>query len=592
VKTAARPASGSTVESEVAVIVLAALAATGLVLLARRGLARRQRRPLRFRVLLRRPRAGSVLAAGGTAAVALVVASVVIGSPSAAQSQALLTNPNLDPGTNVSRTAPGFTLTDQFGQPVSLRSFRGKVVLLAFTDSECTTICPLTTNAMLEAKRMLGAAGKQVELLGIDANPKSTALQDVLSYSQLHGLLHDWHFLTGSLPQLEQVWKAYGIQAAIRAGEITHTPALYVIDPRGRLVKLYLTQPSYAAIDQQGQVLAQEASRLLPDHPVVRARYGYTEIRGITPSAKVTLPRFSGGSVRLGPGSAHLYLFFATWDREITSLAGQLEALDGYNRDVAASRLPALTAIDEGSIEPSASALGQFIKTLPRPLTYPLAIDSSGRVADGYEVQGEPWFVLTSPSGRIVWYWQVSTSGWLGTRALKAHVRAALASVPKAPAGTVAVQQALTGSPPPLAALHQQSSRLIGNGSGLLDRVKALRGFPIVINAWASWCTPCQEEFGLFATASAQYGRQVAFLGADTADSSGSAEAFLAKHKVSYPSYPTSMSGLDPLVPQGLAGLPTTIFLNRAGKLAYVHIGQYQSEGALYADIREYAIGS
>ena len=48
------------------------------------------------------------------------------------------------------------------GRSVSLHSFRGKVVILAFNDSECTTVCPLTTTAMLDAKAMLGKAGSQV----------------------------------------------------------------------------------------------------------------------------------------------------------------------------------------------------------------------------------------------------------------------------------------------------------------------------------------------------------------------------------------------------------------------------------------------
>ena len=52
---------------------------------------------------------------------------------------------------------PGFTLTNQFGQPVSLSAYR-KVVILAFNDAECTTICPLTTVSLLNAKDMLGAA--------------------------------------------------------------------------------------------------------------------------------------------------------------------------------------------------------------------------------------------------------------------------------------------------------------------------------------------------------------------------------------------------------------------------------------------------
>jgi len=46
-------------------------------------------------------------------------------------------------------------------------------VILAFADSQCTTVCPLTTASMLAARDLLGAAGDQVQLLGVDANPKA-----------------------------------------------------------------------------------------------------------------------------------------------------------------------------------------------------------------------------------------------------------------------------------------------------------------------------------------------------------------------------------------------------------------------------------
>jgi cytochrome oxidase Cu insertion factor (SCO1/SenC/PrrC family)/thiol-disulfide isomerase/thioredoxin len=588
----ARPAPGSRVDAVVAEVAAVLAVAGALALLARRQLPRSRRRRRRQRATRRGRAVALAVGAGVAAGVAAALALVLIGSPGTAPSEALAFNPNLDPGTPLSRPAPTFTLTDQFGQQVSLRSFRGKVVLLAFNDSECTTICPLTTAAMLTAKAKLAAAGSRVQLLGIDANPKSTSLEDVLSYSQLHGMLHAWHFLTGSLPQLQRVWKAYGIEAAIQGGQIAHTPALFVIDPQGRLAKLYVTQQSYAAVDQLGQLLAQEASRLLPDRPPVQSHLDYKQITGITPASAVTLPRASGGgTARLGPGQARLYLFFATWDREITSLAGQLETLNAYVSAARSTQVPALTAVDEATVEPSPAAVTRFLATLPRPLAYPVAIDSNGRVADGYEVQGQPWFVLTSPTGHIVWYWQVATSGWLTPRSLIAQVRAALAKAPATSGSAASVQQQLAGSPAPLAALHQQESRLFGSAPALLARVKALRGYPVVINAWASWCAPCRSEFALFAAASARYGRRVAFLGADTEDSAGDAQAFLAQHPVSYPSYQTSSSGLDNLGPQGLAGLPTTIFLNRAGKLSYVHSGQYQSPGTLDADIQTYALG-
>jgi cytochrome oxidase Cu insertion factor (SCO1/SenC/PrrC family)/thiol-disulfide isomerase/thioredoxin len=526
------------------------------------------------------PAGGLALAAGA----AIVVVAVAGGS--SARSDALATNPNLDPGTRLSGPAPPFTLSDEFGRPVSLRAFRGKVVILAFNDSECTTICPLTTSAMLDAKAMLGSAGRQVQLLGIDANPKATALGDVLSYSQLHGMLGQWHFLTGSLAQLRRIWKAYSIGVEINRRLIDHTPALFVIDTHGRLAKLYVTQQSYAAVGQFGQLLAQEASRLLPEHPTVNSHLPYTKIDGIPPGRPIALPRAGGGNVSLGPGpKPRLLLFFATWNRQSTGLAGQLDALNRYQTSAASSTLAPLTAVDEASVEPSSSALARFLRGLPHAPSYPVAIDRDGRVADGYGVQGEPWFVLTSAAGRILWYWQVSTSGWLSARELARHVHNALA---RAPASAPAATQQLVGSPAPLAALHRQASRLLGGRQPLTARIGALRGFPIVINAWASWCTPCRSEFGLFASASTRYGRQVAFLGADTSDSTTDAQAFLAQHDVSYPSYQTSTSDLRSLAV--IEGLPTTIFINRAGKVAYVHTGQYDAQGSLDADITTYAL--
>ncbi|MBV8989408.1 MAG: redoxin domain-containing protein [Solirubrobacterales bacterium] len=521
---------------------------------------------------------------------ATILALAAFGASGDSQQQALASNPNVDPGTALSGPAPGFTLTDQFGKPVSLQSFRGKVVILAFTDSECTTICPMTTTAMLDAKAMLGAAGSQVQLLGIDANPAATTLEDVWSYSELHGMINQWHFLTGSLDQLRPVWKAYAVEAAIQHGQIAHTPALFVIGPQGNEAKVYVTQQSYAAIGQLGQVLAQEASSLLPGRPPVRSDVSYAQIPAISPTSHQSLPRLGGGTVGLGPGKApRLFLFFATWDQEITSLAGHLEALDGYQSAAGASGLPRLTGVDEGSVEPSPRALPQLLGGLSRPLSYPVAIDQSGQVADGYQVQGEPWFVLTSPSGQILWYWEVDTSGWPSESQLVAHVRAALARSPTAPAGAAAAARELAGSPAKLAALHQQAGQLLGGEPALAARIRALRGYPIVINAWASWCTPCRSEFGLFAAASARYGRRVAFLGADTDDSSGDARPFLAQHPVSYPSYQASTATLGAIVSQGLEGLPTTIFIGPSGKVISVHTGQYDSQGALDGDIASYA---
>jgi cytochrome c biogenesis protein CcmG/thiol:disulfide interchange protein DsbE len=502
----------------------------------------------------------------------------------------LATNPVLDPGEAISGPAPDFTLTDQFDRPVSLHSFRGKIVLLAFNDSECTTVCPLTTSAMVDAKQMLGSAASKVALLGIDANPDATAVKDVRAYSEDHGMVHQWSFLTAALPQLKKVWGAYHIGVQIEAGQIDHTPALYVIDTHGRLARLYLTQLSYAAVPQLGQLLAQEASRLLPGHPQVRSHLSYAHISGISPTRRISAPRAGGGTVPIGAnGAPHLYLFFATWDQEVMNLRQDLERIGSYQSKASAAHLPPLTAVDQASLEPDSKSLPSLLVTLPHALDYPVAIDQSGRIGDGFEVQDEPWLVLISGHGKILWYYDVSVGGWPSNATIVHQVRAALARSPNAPSSAAAAAE-LSNSPPTLAHLHAQANRVIGNQTALQKRIRALRGYPIVLNVWGSWCAPCVAEFGLFGTASAHYGRSVAFLGADVGDSLTDGQSFMQQHPVSYPSYQTSSSQLTAIIPQGLAGTPTTVFFNRAGKLVYTHTGQYESQGSLDADISAHAL--
>src|SRR2546423_2899666 len=186
-------------------------------------------------------------------------------SSSTGPNTAAMDNPTLDLGSSLGgKPAPDFRLRNQFGQPMSLSQFRGKVVMLAFEDSECTNVCPLTTQSMLEAKQLLGPAGSQVQLLGVDANPDAISTADVLSYSRTHGLVNQWNFLTGSLAELRATWAKYGIAVQIENDEIDHTPALFVIDQQGRERKLYLTQMAYSSVGQSAQVLAPEVSGLLP----------------------------------------------------------------------------------------------------------------------------------------------------------------------------------------------------------------------------------------------------------------------------------------------------------------------------------------
>ncbi len=335
-------------------------------------------------------------------------------------------NPNIDTGTSLGgRPAPDFRLVNQFGQPMSLSQFRGKVVLLAFTDSQCTTICPLTTAALLQARALLGKAGQQVQLLGVDANPKATAVTNVMAYSRVHAMVNQWDFLTGSLSQLKAVWKAYHIYVQIQAGQIDHTPALFVIDQHGREQMIYLTMSAYDSVGQQAQVLATEIAGLLPGHPKLASTRSLAAIAPIPPTQRFTAPTVGGGHVTLGPGRPRLVLFFASWLSETTDLAARLRMLNGYARTAAGSpALPQLVAIDETVTEPSPGAIRTFLAGIGQRLDYPVALDTTGRLADGYKVTNQPWLMLTSSTGKIVWT-AGDTGAWPTLAALEAAARKA-----------------------------------------------------------------------------------------------------------------------------------------------------------------------
>lgn len=329
---------------------------------------------------------------------------------------------SLDPGSSLGgKPAPNFTLTDQFGKSVSLHSFKGKAVVLSFDDDECTTICPLTGQILLQAQQALGPASSQVVLLAVNANPDHTSVNDVKAYSIEHGMMNHWLFLTGSKTALEKVWKAYHLEVQITNGSIDHTPAVFVIGPNGHEQNLYLTSSDYGVVPLEAEPLAKAIAKTLPNHPAVKSLPQVTGGAISSPSDKVSLPRLMGGDkVQLGGSSPQLVVFFASWAPDT---AAHLAGLNAYATAAKAEHLPPLTAVDVMSTEPSLAQAQAVMKGMASPPTYPVVMDETGRVADAYNVQDIPWITLVK-GGKVIWH----HDGWVSSTALQKDVAKALGS--------------------------------------------------------------------------------------------------------------------------------------------------------------------
>ncbi len=157
--------------------------------------------------------------------------------------------------------APDFTLTDQFGKTVTLSSLRGHEVVLAFIDSQCKTLCPLTSTIMYNAKAQLApSAASHVQLVAVNANPAATNVAAVQAWSIAHGMLHQWLFLTGTAAQLQSVYSMYNVYVQVTSNEqVVHDPIMFIIDAKGHERLFFETLDSNNQSDLKSQEIGLEA---------------------------------------------------------------------------------------------------------------------------------------------------------------------------------------------------------------------------------------------------------------------------------------------------------------------------------------------
>jgi len=172
----------------------------------------------------------------------------------------------------------------------------------------------------------------------------------------------------------------------------------------------------------------------------------------------------------------------------------------------------------------------------------------------------------------------------------QAREDAGASAAPVRPLTRAQVSRPIAEVPPQLAALRRQVNVLKRGGVRAFEaQLRALRGRPVVVNMWASWCGPCRRELPLFQREALKRAASVAFLGVNVEDARDDALKLAARYPMPYPSF------VDPRynITAGrfhARGLPVTAFYDARGRLAVVRQGEIASQAQLAATIERYAL--
>jgi cytochrome c biogenesis protein CcmG/thiol:disulfide interchange protein DsbE len=109
-------------------------------------------------------------------------------------------------------------------------------------------------------------------------------------------------------------------------------------------------------------------------------------------------------------------------------------------------------------------------------------------------------------------------------------------------------------------------------------KLSDLRGKVVVVNIWASWCKPCEQEAPELEAAWQHYkhGDEVIVFGVDYVDTPSGAKSYLTKFNITFPNAPDLRSSISSILNRNM-GVPETYFIDRAGVLKYVKVGPFTS---------------
>ncbi|HEY7257168.1 MAG TPA: SCO family protein [Solirubrobacterales bacterium] len=140
------------------------------------------------------------------------------------------------------KPAAPLELDNSLGEPVNLREFHGKAVLVTFIYTHCPDVCPLIVSHLRTAQALLGPKAKRLQIVAVSTDPRGDNPKTVAAFLHAHGMTGRMQYLLGNQAELGHVWKEWNIVAhPSKAGRdlVEHSALVYGIGADGKITTLY-----------------------------------------------------------------------------------------------------------------------------------------------------------------------------------------------------------------------------------------------------------------------------------------------------------------------------------------------------------------
>jgi protein SCO1 len=140
--------------------------------------------------------------------------------------------------------SPPLKLDNSLGQPVNIKNYRGKAVLVTFIYDHCPNICPLIVSHLHTAQAELGSQARKLQIIAVSVDPEGDTPKTVKRFLAQHRMTGRMQYLIGSRPRLERTWRAWHIKAASKRTKnnpdaVEHSALIYGISGAGKITTLY-----------------------------------------------------------------------------------------------------------------------------------------------------------------------------------------------------------------------------------------------------------------------------------------------------------------------------------------------------------------